>query len=77
MKISTIGRKHVKAVVTDLLPAMGMAYLTGDDGLAWTVTRSTPGSGLDRLRPGEEVDLVVQDHAHFALVSEYTAGQRA
>ncbi|MCK7494870.1 MAG: hypothetical protein MZW92_29950 [Comamonadaceae bacterium] len=43
---------HVTAVVREVLPRTGLAWLDGDDDREWTVTRSTRGAGLDRLTPG-------------------------
>ena len=65
--------RQVKAMVTDVLPAVGMAYLAGDDGRDWTVTRGTRGAGLQALGPGVKVDLTVHQHQHFAFVADYTA----
>jgi hypothetical protein len=64
---------HVEATVTDVMPVIGLAYLAGDDGNDWTVTRSTPGYGLEALKPGAHVDLTVRQHRHFAFVSAYAA----
>ena len=61
----------LKATVTDVLPATGLAYLSGEDGAAWTVTKSTPGAGLQSLKPGTQVGLKVERHDGFALVAEY------
>jgi hypothetical protein len=61
----------VQATVTEVMPLFGLAYLSGDDARAWTVTKSTPGSGLDTLRPGMRVDLDVSRHNDFSVVSGY------
>ena len=37
---------HVAAVVTQVLPATGLAYLSGCDGRSWAVSRATLGAGL-------------------------------
>lgn len=64
---------QVAAVVTQVLPATGLAYLSGQDGRSWAVTRSTPGAGLDALEPGQRVALTIEHHADFDMVSEYGA----
>jgi hypothetical protein len=61
----------VQATVTEVLPLFGLAYLFGDDEKAWTVTKSTPGVGLDALRPGMRVGLAVARHKDFSVVSSY------
>jgi hypothetical protein len=61
----------VKATVTEVLPLFGLAYLCGDDEKAWTVTKSTPGAGLEALRPGMRVGLSVSRHNYVSLVSSY------
>ena len=62
----------VTATVTEVLPATGLAYLTGADGRNWTVTKSTAGAGLHALEPGRRVDLKLNHHRRFSLVAEYT-----
>jgi hypothetical protein len=69
---STPKVKQIKATVTDVLPAVGMAYLTGEDGRDWTVTKGTRGAGLQALSTGVKVDLTVHQHRHFAVVADYT-----
>ena len=64
--------QHVKATVEEVLPNSGLAYLTDDDAGHWTVTRSMPGVGLTNLTPGQRLDLEIQHHADFSLVSAYT-----
>jgi hypothetical protein len=63
---------HVTATVTEILPATGLAYLTDNHASDWTVTRSTPGVGLDHLQPGQRLDLKVAHHELFSIVSAYT-----
>ena len=58
--------------MTDVLPTIGLAYLTGEDGTAWTVTKSTPGAGLASLAPGRHVDLTIEYHGGLCLVDAYT-----
>ena len=63
---------HVKATVVEVLPAVGLAYLDGDDQRSWTVTRCTRGTGLSTLQKGSRVALTVQHYPEFSLVSEYS-----
>ena len=66
---------HVVAVVTQVLPATGLAYLSGHDGRSWAVTRATPGAGLNNLEPGQRVALKIAHHDDFDVVAEYGALQ--
>jgi hypothetical protein len=63
----------VKATVEDVMPGIGLAYLTGDDHRDWTVTRSTRGCGLEALKEGQRLELTVEQHQHFAVVRNYAA----
>lgn len=69
--------KHVistiQATVEAVLPAMGLAYVLGDDHCEWTVTRGTHGLGLETLHPGDRVSLKVERYNQFAVVREYAA----
>lgn len=62
---------RVTAVVREVLPRTGLAWLDGDDEREWTVTRSTPGADLDHLAPGTRVELQVERHDGWLLVSGY------
>ena len=64
--------QHVKATVEEVLPNSGLAYLTDDHAAHWTVTRSMSGVGLSELTPGQRLDLEIQHHGDFSLVSAYT-----
>ncbi|MBZ8140826.1 hypothetical protein CLD22_13060 [Rubrivivax gelatinosus] len=61
----------IKAVVREILPRTGLAYLDGDDDREWTVTKSTPGADFDHLSPGARVELCVERHDAWLIVSEY------
>ena len=63
---------HVKATVDEVLPTTGLAYLTDDQLGQWTVTRSTAGMGVARLSPGQRLDLEIEHHGDFSVVSAYT-----
>ncbi len=64
--------QQLAATVTDVLPATGLAYLAGEDGSDWTITKSTPGDGLAALAPGRRVDLTIEQHGRVRLVAAYT-----
>jgi hypothetical protein len=63
----------VLATVDQVLPRFGLAYLAGDDGGEWTVTKSTQGPGLTAIRAGQRLTLTVERHPGFTLVREYSA----
>jgi hypothetical protein len=63
----------VFATVNHVLPKVGLAYLLGDDHREWTVTKSTCGEGLASLQPGQRLELTVERHDRFAVVSKYHA----
>jgi hypothetical protein len=69
-------RKHKTVVVTatvhQVLPMVGLAYLSGDDHREWAVTKSTQGVGLEGLHPGERVSLTVEHHDKFEIVRAYS-----
>lgn len=73
MKPQLITSREVEGTVMEVMPSTGLAYLTGEDNMSWAVTRSTRGTGLQALRPGQRLRLKVVQHAEFAVVSEYAA----
>lgn len=62
----------VTAFVTEVLPSLGLAYLVASDKSSWAVTKSTQGSGLPALTPGSQVELTVDHHPGFSVVSAYS-----
>jgi hypothetical protein len=64
--------QHVTATVQEVLPASGLAFLTDDDESTWTLTRGMSGVGLAALRPGQKLDLTLEHHEKFSVVSAYT-----
>ncbi len=62
---------QVTARVTEVLPTLGLAYLTDEHFKGWTVTKSTSGPGLSALRPAKRVNLTVAHHAHFSLATQH------
>lgn len=63
--------RDIEGTVLEVMPAMGLAFLADADSATWAVTRSTRGAGLDALRPGQRLRLLVTQHPEFAVVSEY------
>lgn len=63
--------QHVKATVERVLPVTGLAYLTDDDAVQWTVTRNMAGVGVSQLKPGQRLDVEIEHHGDFSLVSAY------
>ena len=68
-----VSTSTVTATVEDVLPGVGLAYLSGDDHRDWTITRSTRGVGLESLKTGQRVKLTVEQRTRFAVVREYAA----
>lgn len=64
-------RTHITATAHEVLPNFGLAFLIDDDDATWTVTRSTKGPGLDKLRSGQRVALTLDHHPGFSLVKTY------
>lgn len=62
---------HVTATVDEVLPQLGLAYLSDDASRSWAVTKSTQGKGLDALQPGQRVDLTIERHSSFEVVRGY------
>lgn len=63
---------RVRAIVEEVLPSTGLAFLRDENAVDWTLTRSTPGVDLASLRPGQRVDLTVRDHGDFSVASGFT-----
>ncbi|WP_088280027.1 hypothetical protein [Ideonella sp. A 288] len=62
----------VLATVDQVLPRLGLAYVTDTDACSWGITRSTAGDGLDRLDVGAHVKLTIEDHDGFAVASAWS-----
>ncbi|OYY63136.1 MAG: hypothetical protein B7Y51_06695 [Burkholderiales bacterium 28-67-8] len=67
----------VTATVEDVLPRVGLAYLAGDDHRDWTITRSTSGSELESLAPGQRVTLTIEQRGRYSVVRKYAVAPRA
>lgn len=63
--------REVVAVVEEVLPTLGLAYMVDDAHCRWAVTRSTPGSGIQSLDEGRRVSLTISRHDDFELASDY------
>lgn len=68
-------QSKVLATTTEVMPAMGLAYLEDQVGRGWTVTRQNAGAVFEHLRPGLACELTISHHrrcqfvSHCALVS--------
>lgn len=61
MTSKLVKRSTVKAVTSEVLPTVGIAYMVDDDQQTWTVTRSSGGVTFDKLQPGTVCSLTI-DH---------------
>ena len=59
------------AVVTEVPPKFGLAYLEADQGRIWAVTQCTKGAGLDSMAPGQAFELTLEQHTAFSVVGSY------
>ena len=60
-----------RAVVTEVLPKFGLAYLEDDQGRTWAVTRCAKGTGLDSMAPGQAFELTLEQHTAYSVVDSY------
>jgi hypothetical protein len=63
--------KRVEAVVDEVLPTLGLAYATDDQGQGWTVTKSMAGTRLEDLQFGQRIVLTVTEHPEYSLASGF------
>ena len=61
----------VQATVDEVLPQFGLAYLVDHPDGQWTITRQTPGLGLEGLVPGQRVHLTLARYENFTWVHHY------
>ena len=61
----------VRAVVTEVLPKFGLAYLEDNQGRTWAVTRCTKGAGLDLMALGRTFELTLEQHTAYSVVGSY------
>lgn len=71
MSPAPANRSVVVATAQEVLPKFGLAFLTDDQDMSWTVTRSTQGPGLGTLREGQRVRLTLDHHPRFSVVRTY------
>ena len=64
--------RHVVATVQEVLPQLGLAYVTDQEQRCWGITRSMPGATLDRLQTGAQVKLTIEQHQDFDVASAWT-----
>lgn len=65
-------RSRAAGTVQEVLPHTGLAHVVDDGGRSWGLTCSMPGPGLLALDVGSRVDLTIEDHGDFRLVSAYS-----
>ncbi len=63
--------RHIRATVQLVLPVTGLAYVEDDTQGSWALTKSTRGVGLDQLHTGQHLELTVEEHPSYSLVSGY------
>lgn len=68
MTPKAVKRSTLKAVTSEVLPTVGLAYLIDDNQHTWTVTRSSGGLTFDKLQPGAVCNLTIDHYDQFALV---------
>ena len=71
MLLNPTRTSFVQATVDEVLPQFGLAYLVGHQDGQWTITRQTPGLGLDGLIPGQHVYLTLAHEEKFTWVRHY------
>lgn len=68
MTPKAVKRSKVKAVTSEVLPTVGLAYMVDDSQQTWTVTRSNSGLTFDKLQLGTVCNLTIDHYDHYALV---------
>ena len=63
--------RRIRATVQVVLPVTGLAYVEDDTHSSWALTKSTRGMGLDQLHAGQHLELTVEEHPNWSLVSGY------
>jgi hypothetical protein len=58
----------VHATVDAVMPCLGLAYLIDDESREWAVSKSTQGTDVASLSPGQRVQLDVAQHDTFSFV---------
>lgn len=68
MRIKQRGQSTMNAVTSEVLPAMGLAYLVDENSQTWAVTRQDTGPSFESLQPGKAVRITVAHYPKFSLV---------
>ncbi len=63
--------RQVVATVHEVLPRLGLAYVTDDEERCWGITRSSSTASLDELSVGSHVRLTIEQHRDFAVASAW------
>jgi hypothetical protein len=64
-------RRIVKATAQEVLPRFGLAFVVDEHDTTWAITKSTDGPGLDTLQAGQRIQLTLEHHPDFSVVSQY------
>jgi hypothetical protein len=64
-------RSQVMATAQEVLPQFGLAFVIDDRQATWAITKSMEGPGLDALRTGQRVQLMLDHHPDFSVVRAY------
>ncbi len=71
MTSKLVRRSTVKAVTSEVLPTVGLAYMVDDSDQTWTVTRSSSGVTFDMLQPGTVCSLTIDHYDQYSLVGSF------
>jgi len=68
MTIEAIKQSTVKAVTSEVLHKVGLAYLVDDENRTWAVTRGNDVTTFEQLQPGKPCKLTLEHHDRFTIV---------
>ena len=78
MRLNVEYQTTAQAIVNDILPTTGLAYLVDDSNRTWTVTKQNAGIHFDDLYVGQQCILTLDHHHRYTLVKccEPVSGDR-
>ena len=66
-------RSHqMQAIVSDVLPRLGLAYAVDRNCCSWGITRGSGEQPLEQLEVGATVVLTVEQHTDFAVATHWS-----
>ncbi|MEN9891022.1 MAG: hypothetical protein RLY78_1317 [Pseudomonadota bacterium] len=71
MSPDTDHTRRLQVTVEEVLPATGLAYVKDENQRSWALTRSTPGTGLEQLQPGQLLSVSVRRLQHAEYICAY------